>query len=273
MARFSQALLQGLLQPQMQQGLFETARNIGMTPSLMRAEQQRQEQMQRMQGMGPVDLASMAEQQALQTGDPAEILKAQQGTQSVIRERTKRSLASLEAERQKKVREGDINGAKQIEAVMSRVAASAGIDPSEIEGRTKEKTETLKDYSLTEREETIYMEIFKDNKEEFKSLIETVEEEPLFTIPFLDVPVGGGKDAVVDLDDSTKTLFDNAERIRTNNPEMTKRQSLKQAIEELNSEAIYKRLPEEAQSKVNQLRARGVSEQAILEAMKVELNK
>jgi hypothetical protein len=237
------------------------------------AEKQRQELMQRMQGMGPVDLARTAEQQAMQTADPTEILKAQQTTQSVIRERTKRSLASLEAERQKKVREGDIKGAEQIESVMSRVAASAGIDPVEIEGRTKEKIETLKDYSLTEREETIYMEIFKDNKEEFESLIEAVEEEPLFTIPFFDKEVGGGEKAVVDLDDATKTLFDNAERIRTNSPELTKRQALKQAIEELNSEAIYKRLPEEAQNKVNQLRARGVSEQAILEAMKVELNK
>jgi hypothetical protein len=74
MARFSQALLQGLLQPQMQQGLFETARNIGMTPSLMRSEQQRQERMQAFQNMTPVQQADFMVSQAR---TPQEVLAAQ----------------------------------------------------------------------------------------------------------------------------------------------------------------------------------------------------
>jgi len=130
-----------------------------------------------------------------------------------------------------------------------------------------------RDYSLTEREEILYAEIFKDNKEEFESLIETVEKEPLFTIPYIEKEIGGGEEAIVDIDESTRTLFDNAERIRTNNPRLTKKQALRQAIKDLNSEAIYSRLPEESQNKVNQLRSRGVSEELILEAMKTELSK
>lgn len=41
MARFSQAFLQGLLQPTYQQGLFEAARGLGQTPGIMRMQQQR----------------------------------------------------------------------------------------------------------------------------------------------------------------------------------------------------------------------------------------
>lgn len=44
MARFSQAFLQGLLQPTYQQGLFEAARSVGQTPGIMRMEQQRKEE-------------------------------------------------------------------------------------------------------------------------------------------------------------------------------------------------------------------------------------
>ena len=42
MARFSQAFLQGLLQPTYQQGLFEAARGVGQTPGIMRMQQQQQ---------------------------------------------------------------------------------------------------------------------------------------------------------------------------------------------------------------------------------------
>ena len=40
MAKFSQTFLQGLLQPSYQQGLFEAARGIGMTPGLMALNRQ-----------------------------------------------------------------------------------------------------------------------------------------------------------------------------------------------------------------------------------------
>ena len=43
MARFSQAFLQGLLQPTYQQGLFEAARSVGQAPGVMALQEQRKE--------------------------------------------------------------------------------------------------------------------------------------------------------------------------------------------------------------------------------------
>ena len=43
MARFSQAFLQGLLQPSYQQGLFEAARGVGQTPGVMRMQREEEE--------------------------------------------------------------------------------------------------------------------------------------------------------------------------------------------------------------------------------------
>jgi len=166
MARFSQALLQGLLNPTYQQGLFEAARGLGQTPGLMAAEKQRQEQMQRMQGMGPVDLASMAEQQALQTGDPTEILKARQTKQQVVQGRTQESLNQLDLERQRAVQEGNIAKANQIESVMERVATNAGLDASKITGRTEAENNAI----LEKREQGFsdaYYKVKPENREKF----------------------------------------------------------------------------------------------------------
>lgn len=49
MAKFSQAFLQGLLNPSYQQGLFEAAKGLGQTPGLMRMERQRKEEEARKQ--------------------------------------------------------------------------------------------------------------------------------------------------------------------------------------------------------------------------------
>jgi hypothetical protein len=166
MARFSQAFLQGLLNPSYQQGLFEAARGVGQTPGIMAMQERRQEQMQRMQGMGPVDLASMAEQQALQTGDPTEILKARQAKQQVVQGRTQESLNQLDLERQRAVQEGNIAKANQIESVMERVATSAGLDASKITGRTEAENNAI----LEKREQGFsdaYYKVKPENREKF----------------------------------------------------------------------------------------------------------
>lgn len=166
MARFSQALLQGLLNPTYQQGLFEAARGLGQTPGLMMANKQRQEQMQRMQGMAPVDLARMAEQQAMQTGDPTKILQAKQATQQVVQGRTQESLNQLDVERRRAVQEGNIAKAKQIESVMERVAANAGLDASKIAGRTDAENNAI----LEKREQGFsdaYYKVKPENRERF----------------------------------------------------------------------------------------------------------
>ena len=66
MAKFSQAFLQGLLQPSYQQGLFEAARNIGMAPGLTVLNRQQKEEKERKE-KGILG-GTMAVQQAAQAG-------------------------------------------------------------------------------------------------------------------------------------------------------------------------------------------------------------
>ena len=75
MAKFSQAFLQGLLNPTYQKGLEETARNIGQVPALMRQQEQRQQREKGMMG------GMLAAQQAAAEGrfDP-ETMKAYVGS-------------------------------------------------------------------------------------------------------------------------------------------------------------------------------------------------
>ena len=75
MAKFSQTFLQGLLQPSYQQGLFEAARGIGMTPGLMR---QQKEQDRRDKGMMGGILA--AQQAAAEGRFDTETMKAYIGS-------------------------------------------------------------------------------------------------------------------------------------------------------------------------------------------------
>ena len=300
MARFSQAFLQGLLQPSYQQGLFEAARGVGQTPGLMRMEQQRQLRQAEIQQLlqanrnNPAELRKLAQQYSSQGNENIAKAFTTAATAAENRQEQMSRLTAGQYEIQAEINRKKSEQARRqteqsVEDRAVQVAAERGdtqaasnirrgvLKPAdyleEVRTEKPEEPETPKDYSLTEREEILYNEILKDNKEEFESLIETVEKEPLFTIPFTEKKIGGGEKAIVDIDESTRTLFDNAERIRTNDPRLTRKQALRQAVEELNSEAIYSRLPEESQNKVNELRSRGVSEELILEAMKTELSK
>ena len=143
MAKFSQAFLQGLMQPTYQQGLFEAARSVGQTPGLFAQEKEREERMKKMAQMGPVDLAKFNEERALRTGDPTKVLQAQQVTQEVVQQRTQQSLNQLDAARQKAVQEGNIAEAESIEETMEKVSSAAGLDPSKITGRTAEQSAVI----------------------------------------------------------------------------------------------------------------------------------
>jgi len=82
MARFSQALLQGLLNPAYQQELGEAARGLGQTPGLMMANNQRQEQQQKLADIYGAAIApdatsqqmTQAAQQLLQAGKVEEAM-------------------------------------------------------------------------------------------------------------------------------------------------------------------------------------------------------
>jgi len=72
MARFSQAFLQGLLQPTYQQGLFEAARSLGQAPGVMRMEQERQQQLAQMDQLVTTSRQATA---AAQQGDVSALTK------------------------------------------------------------------------------------------------------------------------------------------------------------------------------------------------------
>ena len=82
MARFSQAFLQGLLQPTYQQGLFEAAKGLGQTPAIMGLQRQEREQKQKL-----ADIYSTAMQPgttSVQMFQAAQQLMAQGKTEEAI---------------------------------------------------------------------------------------------------------------------------------------------------------------------------------------------
>jgi hypothetical protein len=79
MARFSQAFLQGLLQPTYQQGLFEAARGVGQTPGIMRMQQEREARQKGILG-GTLALQRMAEAGEI----TPEILKEYSGSMQAL---------------------------------------------------------------------------------------------------------------------------------------------------------------------------------------------
>lgn len=104
MARFSQALLQGLLNPAYQQGLFEAARGLGQTPGLMAANKQRQEQQQKLADIYGAAIApdatsqqmTQAAQQLLQAGKVEEaIALAEQAREAQARAAKEAQLQTL----------------------------------------------------------------------------------------------------------------------------------------------------------------------------------
>lgn len=136
MAKFSQAFLQRFGAPGLfEQAAMEAAGKFAGLPAQMR----KQQEAERLKSMGPVDLAKYAESQAMLTGDPLKVLQAKKTTQNVVQERTRQSLSQLDMARQKAVQEGNIAQAESIEETMEKVAAEAGLDPSEITGRTAEE--------------------------------------------------------------------------------------------------------------------------------------
>lgn len=136
MAKFSQAFLQGLLQPSYQEGLFTAARGIGQAPGLRRQQQQQQEEIQKLRGMGAVE---RAEFMAGRAKTPEELMQAEAAKTAAVKEGSLTSLRGLEVARQAA---GTAKEKEKIEQIMARVAVQAGVDPSTIIGRTQAEQDT-----------------------------------------------------------------------------------------------------------------------------------
>jgi hypothetical protein len=78
MAKFSQAFLQGLLQPTYQQGLFEAARGVGQLPAVVESERQRKQQLDTIKNITSVFNQGMAAAQASDLGGLNASIKALQ---------------------------------------------------------------------------------------------------------------------------------------------------------------------------------------------------
>jgi hypothetical protein len=279
MAKFSQAFLQGLLQPSYQQGLFTAAQQAAQLPAQL--QQQNKMQQQKM----TIDQAIALGNKGIQENDPVSLAKAAQ----MLRQAGQTSESIRFAQAAAKAKEfQDKRSAEQTRAagIVSRlqqleqpeVAAlvkdniltpSKGADiifglvskerknkiPPEMSKKLGElaqtdtdaqmvleditendsrdaisraytflneygkedKPEEPKDYSLTKAEEKVYKDLLKENKEELKQLLPT---EP------------GRLWGTNTIDYQQRVVFDEAERIRTSNPSLSKLQALTQAFSE-----------------------------------------
>jgi hypothetical protein len=136
MARFSRGLLQSLANPSYGQNLFTLGQQAGSAQAMA----DRRSMLLGIEN-NPVDLANLAVSDAARTGDPMAMLRASQARDSVIKERTQGSLNQLEASR---LAAKTTEEKMQIEKIMERVAAGAGIDASKISGRTQAEVDLSK---------------------------------------------------------------------------------------------------------------------------------
>ena len=194
MARFSQAFLQGLLQPSYQQGLFEAARNLGQAPGIMRMEQQRQQQLDTIKNITSVSNQGMAAAQAADLGGlNASIKSLQQQAQSAptvevanaindqlttlqsMVPQTKK-MASLNSVNQLEVARQAAKTPEQkreIERIMERVARESGNSTQGILGRTDAEIQTAK----TRQEEAITENFYAVPVENRKAYLRGAEEK------------------------------------------------------------------------------------------------
>jgi hypothetical protein len=136
MATFSRGLIQGLINPAYSQNLRDVGMLAGSAPGRRRRQRMLTEMIDR-----PVDLANFAVSEAARAGDPTAMLRATQARDSVIKDRTQQSLNQLEVSR---LAAGTPEQKMQIEKIMERVAAGAGIDASKISGRTQAELDTAR---------------------------------------------------------------------------------------------------------------------------------
>jgi hypothetical protein len=97
MAKFSQAFLQGLLNPSYQQGLFEAARGLGQTPGIMRMERQRVERQAEIKQLlqeninNPAKLQQLAQEYLAQGQEDIAKAFTNAATQAIARQETEKT--------------------------------------------------------------------------------------------------------------------------------------------------------------------------------------
>ena len=126
MAKFSQAFLQGLLQPTYQQGLFTAAQQAAQLPSQLK-QQQAMEAYKQMDPLQRLDYGIAVAK------TPKEIQEAQTAKDAFMKEKAQRSINMLEAAR---ASSDDPTLQRNYERSMAAIAGQYNIDPKGIVGRT-----------------------------------------------------------------------------------------------------------------------------------------
>tara|TARA_R100000479_G_scaffold176166_2_gene129400 strand:+ start:1236 stop:1610 length:375 start_codon:yes stop_codon:yes gene_type:complete len=122
MAKFSQAFLQGLLQPTYQKGLFEAARGIGMAPRVMQLQKEEKAEREQLSEIlsGPTT-GSAAIQRVAQLNTLAQQARMKGNTQRAI------AIEKAAANLQSQIR---MQGAGQIAELMQQL--DRAVDPTNI---------------------------------------------------------------------------------------------------------------------------------------------
>ena len=179
MAKFSQAFLQGLLQPSYQQGLFEAAKGLGQAPGLMAMQKRREATQAQVQELlqanskNPTELARLEQQYRLQgKTDIADMF----ATAAVTAKNTlqQEGMNSISAIRQQLIQETDPDKMQLLEDAMVDVARRTGQeDPSSFVGAANKVLDarTERDNELfAQREQAIaqaYYAVSDEDKEQF----------------------------------------------------------------------------------------------------------
>ena len=179
MAKFSRTFLQGLLQPSYQQGLFEAARGIGMTPGLMalnrqqKADQGEVEKLLQANVNNPAELTRLEQQYRLKgkTNIADMFAKASVSAKGLLKQQGSESISVIQ---QQLMQESDPTRMQQLEDAMVAVARQTGQqDPSALIGTSNkiQDARTVRQIKLDERREKAiadaYYAVSSESKEEF----------------------------------------------------------------------------------------------------------
>lgn len=178
MARLSKSLLGGLANPAMLPAVQESFEKLGGAP---RKSQRQRMFTEAMESGDPTNLNELLLSDAARSGDPLAMAKTLQTTQALTQSATQRSIYNLELQRSQAYTSGNFVLAAQIEKQMAEAAASGGIDPKGIMGRTsaqrsaaiKQETEDLNNQiTLVKNELFTVVNNHGINSDEYKAAVQ-----------------------------------------------------------------------------------------------------
>lgn len=172
MAKFSQAFLQGLLQPTYGQGMFTAAQQAAQLPGQLRQQQAQQQQMEALRSMTPLQRA----QYSMQTAKtPAQITAAQTqmdaAQESINARKKEEAAAELNKLYQQYITENDPEKIASLETRIRSLATAAGRDVTAVENQLQNLRSRKATQATEEQFQTFFDKYVPDNKkEEYRGL-------------------------------------------------------------------------------------------------------